>query len=295
MSNGSAQRSYSSQASLLTRAMSAPLLSRDEEYDLFERWRNDGDQSALNHIIKCHLRLVASIATRFKGFGLAQAELFQQGVIGLMQAAEKFDLDRGVRFSTYASWWVRSEMRDQVMRNWSLVRTGTTVAQKRLFFRLRHAVADRGSAEGDSLPPDVAADIAETLDVRVSDVVEMHGRLKSHDVSLNAPLTENSDGEWIEQLEDDGETPEELVGDRMRRQQARELIAEAMECLSGREYFIIQERRLSEAPATLAKLGVALGISKERVRQLERDAMQKMAAFIAKELGRPGGRIPLPF
>jgi len=274
--------------------MSAPLLSREEEHSLFERWQEANDQSALNHIIKCHLRLVAGIATRFKGFGLSQAELFQQGVIGLMQAAEKFDLERGVRFSTYAAWWVRSEMRDQVMRNWSLVRTGTTVAQKRLFFRLRHAVAETEGADADTLPPEAAAEIAEVLDVRVSDVVDMHGRLKSHDVSLNAPLAEDAEGEWIDQLEDGGETPEELVGDRLRRQQARELIADAMECLSGREYFIIQERRLSETPATLARLGVALGISKERVRQLERDALQKISAFIAKELGRPGEKIPLP-
>lgn len=278
----------------LRRAMSAPLLERQHEIELIKAWQESEDRASLQIVVHSHLRLVASIAVRFKGFGLPQADLCQQGSIGLLEAAKRFDITRGVRFSTYSAWWIRSEIRDHVMRNWSLVRTGTTVSQKRLFFRLKQIMAEKYDAEARATNPNWTYEIARDLRVREADVEMMLGRMAGHDASLNTPYGEGGDAEWIDFIASEADTPETIVEDRQQRDLASDLISESMEYLTGREYFIIKERQLAERKVTLAELGEVLGISKERVRQVEAEALNKMRAQIAAQIDKPRERIAGP-
>ncbi|MDA1132463.1 MAG: RNA polymerase factor sigma-32 [Proteobacteria bacterium] len=258
-------------------AMRVPLLSREEEQRLAVLWRRDGDEAALHALVTPYLRLVISAATRFRRYGLPVADLVQEGNVGLMQAAARFEPERDVRFSTYATWWIRSSIQEFVLRNWSIVRTGTTAAQKSLFFNLRRLqarIADKAPLAQTRLARQQS--IARTLGVPLRDVAAMEQRLQGPDRSLNAPLTDDADGEWQDILPDDGPGPEELVAAAHDGAARRGWIETAVSGLSPREQKIIRERRMADDGTTLESLGVVLGISKERVRQIEQEALEKL-------------------
>lgn len=262
--------------SFIRAAMRAPILSRDHEVELARRWRDRRDERALHELVTAYTRLVVSMAGRFRHYGLPTGDLIQEGNVGLMQAAERFDCTREVRFSTYAAWWIRSAMQDFVLRNWSIVRTGTTAAQKSLFFNLRRIRARIADSETDGAQAEVSRRIAETLKVSISDVQAMEMRLAAADQSLSAPLGESGEDSWQDLLSDPRPDPEQVViGMRDTASRSRWL-KEALEALSPRERRIICERRLVDEGATLEDLGRALGVSKERVRQLENRALGKL-------------------
>lgn len=268
-------------------SMREPLLERDNEFELARRWREDGDEEALHTLVRSYMRLVVSTAGRFRNYGLPMGDLVQEGNVGLMQAAARFEPQREVRFSTYATWWIRSAMQDYVLRNWSIVRTGTTAAQKSLFFNLRRLRARIEDASGSRLGDEGRKSIAEQLGVNVAEVEAMEIRLGAHDQSLNAPLTEASEDDWQDFLPDDRPSPEEVaVGMRDGETRSRWL-AEALRELSPREQTIIRQRRLTDEGATLEELGRELGVSKERVRQLESRALNKLRDSISSKLDTP--------
>ena len=271
----------------LKRAMSAPLLEREEELDLATAWREKGDEHALHKLTTAYMRLVVAVAAKFRHYGLPFPDLVSEGNIGLMQAAARFEPERGVRFSTYASWWIRSSIQDYVLRNWSIVRTGTTAAQKSLFFnlrRLRALIKDVGSG---SLTPENRAYVAQALRVGEDDVDQMAARLAAVDRSLNAPFTEDGDGEWQDLLADERPDPEASTMDKRDKSKRSQWLGEAMQRLSEREQLIIRERRLREDSVTLERLGVHLGISKERVRQIEHQALKKLKKALTETVGDP--------
>ncbi|MBM3507248.1 MAG: RNA polymerase factor sigma-32 [Alphaproteobacteria bacterium] len=266
-------------------AMKVPLLERDEEQALARRWRDKRDVRALHKLVEPHMRLVISIATRYRAYGLPQADLVQEGNVGLMQAAERFDPDREVRFSTYAGWWIRSAIQEYVLRNWSIVRTGTTAAQKALFFNLRRLQARIERAGVSSSTPAATAEIARQLRVPTRDVDIMRERLAATDRSLNAPLADEAAAEWQDVLPDEGPGPEDIVRARHDRATRSRWIESALAQLSPREQTIVRERRLSESTRTLESLGNSLGISKERVRQIEQEALNKLRDAILRQAG----------
>lgn len=268
-------------------SMSEPLLERELEFDLARRWREDGDEEALHQLVRSYMRLVISTASRFRNYGLPMGDLVQEGNVGLMQAAARFEPQREVRFSTYATWWIRSAMQDYVLRNWSIVRTGTTAAQKALFFNLRRLRARIEDASGSRLGDEGRRSIAEQLKVDVKEVESMEIRLNASDQSLNAPVSESSDDDWQEFLPDSGPNPEDVaIGMRDSETRSRWL-AEALRELSPREQTIIRQRRLQEDGATLEELGRELGVSKERVRQLEHRALMKIKDSIQRRVETP--------
>lgn len=266
-------------------AMKIPLLERDQEQKLARRWASKRDIRALHALVEPHMRLVISIAARYRAYGLPQADLVQEGNVGLMQAAERFDADREVRFSTYAGWWIRSAIQEYVLRNWSIVRTGTTAAQKSLFFNLRRLQARIERAGGNASTPESAAEIARVLRVPKRDVDNMRERLAASDRSLNAPLAEEADAEWQDVLPDDRPGPEDIVRTQHDSAMRSRWIASALSELSPREQTIVRERRLSESTRTLESLGDSLGISKERVRQIEQEALNKLRHAILRQAG----------
>lgn len=272
---------------LIRESMNAPLLTRDHELDLARRWRNDGDERALHELIQSYMRLVISTASRFKNYGLPLSDLVQEGVVGLMQAAARFEPERDVRFSTYAAWWIRSAMQDFILRNWSVVRTGTTAAQKALFFNLRRLRAKIDDGRYGQLGEDGRAWIAQELDVGVNDVEAMEMRLMGGDQSLNATISPSGEDAWQDFLADERPNPEELVGGSHDSRQRSRWLASSLAELSEREQTIIRERRLREDGRTLEELGVRLGISKERVRQIEHRALQKLKASLLRQVGDP--------
>ncbi|HYE51449.1 MAG TPA: RNA polymerase factor sigma-32 [Azospirillaceae bacterium] len=265
-------------------AMREPLLARDHEQDLARRWRDDRDEASLHELVRSYTRLVVATASRFRNYGLPLGDLVQEGNVGLMQAASRFEPEREVRFSTYAAWWIRSAMQDYILRNWSIVRTGTTAAQKSLFFNLRRLRAKiEESPSATSLTHDGRRRIAEALNVDESEVQSMEMRLAAADQSLNSPVGEGDD-EWQDFLSDHRPSPEEVViGMRDSRMRSRWL-AEALGELSPRERTIIAERRLRDDGATLEELGRVLGVSKERVRQLESRAMNKLRTSMLRRV-----------
>ena len=278
----------------LKRAMEAPLLEREEELNLATAWRDKGDERALHKLTTAYMRLVVAVAAKFRHYGLPFPDLVSEGNIGLMQAAARFEPERGVRFSTYASWWIRSSIQDYVLRNWSIVRTGTTAAQKSLFFnlrRLRALIKDVGSG---ALTPENRAYVAQALRVGEDDVDQMAARLAAVDRSLNAPFTEDGDGEWQDLLADERPDPEAAAMDKRDTNKRSQWLGEAMSRLTDREQLIISERRLREDSVTLEKLGVRLGISKERVRQIEHQALNKLKKALTETVGDPAeaGLIP---
>jgi RNA polymerase sigma-32 factor len=277
-------------------AMKMPMLAQDHERDLALKWRDDHDERALHELTSAYMRLVISMASRFRNYGLPMSDLVQEGNIGLMQAAARFDPEREVRFSTYAAWWIRSAIQDFVLRNWSIVRTGTTAAQKSLFFnlrRLRALISDTGEAMMTRENREI---VATKLGVSDRDVEQMASRLSSSDRSLNAPMSEGIDGggEWQDMLADGHILPDEDVMERHDTQRRSVWIKDALGALNPRELIIIQERHLVDEGVTLETLGRRLAISKERVRQIEFQAMKKLKAALIKRVGDPelSGLIP---
>ena len=264
----------------IKRSMREPLLSRDREFHLARRWREDGDEDALHELVRAYTRLVISTASRFRNYGLPMGDLVQEGNVGLMQAAARFEPSREVRFSTYAAWWIRSAMQDFVLRNWSIVRTGTTAAQKSLFFNLRRLQARIEEASATRLTHDGRQKVARELNVNVGDVESMEMRMSGGDQSLNMPMSPTGDLDWQDTLADERPTPEQVVIGMRDGETRSRWLAEAIGQLSPREQTIIRRRRLQEDGDTLEKLGQQLGVSKERIRQLEHRALLKMRAFL---------------
>lgn len=264
--------------SFVRAAMDAPYLSREDEHALAVRWREQGDKGALEQLTRAHMRLVIAIAARFRNYGLPVSDLVQEGHVGLLEAAARFEPEREVRFSTYATWWIRASIQDFVLRNWSIVRGGTSSAQKALFFnlrRLRMRLAQRMENEPNL---DMHAEIAAAVGVQRADVVTMEARLSGPDMSLNAPVSEDESGsaDRGDFFADTAPLPDELVGDAIDGERRYEWLQSALTVLSERELRILRERRLSEEGETLEALGSKLGISKERVRQIENRALEKL-------------------
>jgi RNA polymerase sigma-32 factor len=267
-------------------SMQTPLLSRGRELELARLWRQGRDTAALHELVRAYTRLVIAAAGRFRSYGLPMGDLVQEGNVGLMQAAARFDPERNVRFSTYAAWWIRSAMQDYVLRNWSIVRTGTTAAQKALFFNLRRLRARIEEFSGAPLNEAGRRQIATALKVDVAEVEQMDLRLSAADQSLNAPMGEGEE-DWQDFLADARPSPEQVVigiHDGARRTR---WLAEAIGELSPRERRIIRARRLCEEAATLEELGRVLGVSKERVRQLEHRALLKLRQSMRRRTERP--------
>ncbi|MEM1361010.1 MAG: RNA polymerase factor sigma-32 [Pseudomonadota bacterium] len=262
-------------------AMRAELLDADTELQLAYAWRDDRDEAALHRLVTAYMRLAISMAAKFKRYGAPMNDLIQEAGLGLMKAADKFDPERGVRFSTYAVWWIKASIQDYVMRNWSMVRTGSTSSQKSLFFNLRRVQARlerEALARGEMLDQHQMRQLISTeVGVPLHDVEMMEGRLAGSDFSLNATQSTEEEGrEWIETLEDDSDQAAERVEHDQDIETLREWLVTAMQCLTDRERFIICERKLKDIPRTLESLGDELGLSKERVRQLEAAAFGKM-------------------
>jgi len=263
------------------KAMKAELLDAETELRLAYAWRDDRDEASLHRLINAYMRLAISMAAKFKRYGAPMNDLIQEAGLGLMKAADKFDPDRGVRFSTYAVWWIKASIQDYVMRNWSMVRTGSTSSQKSLFFNMRRVQAqlERNiAAKGGRLDRhQLHQKIATEIGVPLRDVEMMEGRLSGSDFSLNAVQSASEDGrEWIDALEDDTKQAAELVEHRHDTRQLRKWLLGALKALNQRERFIVCERKLRDRPRTLESLGKELGLSKERVRQLEAAAFMKM-------------------
>lgn len=268
------------ESGLMRRAMTAEMLDADTERSLAEAWRDRGDDAALHRLVTAYLRLAISMAMKFRRYGVPMGDLLQESIVGLMKAAEKFDPDRGVRFSTYAVWWIKASIQDHVMRNWSLVRTGSTTVQKSLFFNL-HRVRARLEREARQRGEDLAGDellqaVADGLGVSLRDVTEMERRMSGQDQSLNAVQGAEEGREWIDALEDDTPRAEEVYENRHDTLRLRNWLMTAMGDLSERERYIVRERRLRPQPRTLDSLGTELGLSKERVRQIETAAFARL-------------------
>jgi len=267
-----------SRRTMIQTAMKAPYLEREEEHELALRWKEDRDQQALHRITMAHMRLVISMASKFRNFGLSMGDLIQEGHIGLLEAAARFDPSREVRFSTYATWWIRASMQDYVLRNWSIVRGGTSSTQKALFFNLRRLRA-KLAGNGEQLSAgDIHRQISGTLGVSVADVANMDARLSGPDTSLNQPITEEGGAaaERINFLPSNEPLPDEVVGETIDAERRSAWLKAALGALNERELKIIRERRLRDEGATLEVLGAKLGISKERVRQIENRAIEKL-------------------
>jgi RNA polymerase sigma-32 factor len=266
-------------------SMAEPLLEKEHELNLARRWRDDKDERALHELVTSYTRLVISAATKFKHYGLPMGDLIQEGNIGLMQAANRFDPERDLRFSTYATWWIRSCMQDYVLRNWSIVRTGTTAAQKSLFFNFRRLRAQiESKKEHEGLNDNDRKKIAKKLNVKVKEVEDMEGRLSGGDQSLNAFVSEDGESEWLNFIADERPDPEEIVIGTKDAQARSKWLRLALSKLTDRERKIIKDRHLGYESVTLEALGNQLGVSKERVRQLEQRAMQKLHSTLTKEI-----------
>ena len=266
------------QYTMMKAAMAAPYLERDEEHDLAVRWKDNQDQVALHRLTTAHMRLVISVASRFRNFGLPMGDLIQEGHVGLLEAAARFEPERMVRFSTYATWWIRASIQDHILRNWSIVRGGTSSAQKALFFNMRRLRA-KIAQSGDQLPEkQIYTEIAQAIGVSTKDVEMMDSRLSAPDQSLNAPVTENDGASADRQdfLPCDAPLPDELIEESIDTERRSEWLSSALTVLNERELRIVRERRLSDEGATLESLGAAMGISKERVRQIENRALEKL-------------------
>jgi RNA polymerase sigma-32 factor len=262
-------------------AMKAELLDAETELRLAYAWRDRRDEQALHRLITAYMRLAISMAARFRRYGAPMNDLIQEASLGLMKAADKFDPDRGVRFSTYAVWWIKASIQDYVMRNWSMVRTGSTSSQKALFFNLRRVQAKlerEASQRGEALDQhQLRQMVAAEVGVPVADVEMMEGRLSGSDYSLNATQSTDEDGrEWIDALEDEGQQAAERIEEAHDGARLRGWLVKAMQGLNARERYIVAERKLKDEGRTLESLGEELGLSKERVRQLEAAAFAKM-------------------
>jgi RNA polymerase sigma-32 factor len=261
---------------LVEEAKRFPMLSLEREQELAHGWRDARDPAALNALIGSHLRLVIKIARGYSGYGLPLADLVSEGNVGLMQAAEKFDPGRGFRFSTYALWWIRASIQEYILHSWSLVKMGTTAAQKKLFFNLRRIKSRMAELEQGDLPPEVVAKIAKELDVPEGEVVEMNRRLAASDTSLNAPMGAEGDSEWLEMLPDERPSQETRIADAEEIRLRRHALDYALKQLKPREREIIFARRIQDEPMTLEELSHRYAVSRERIRQIEVRAFGKL-------------------
>jgi RNA polymerase sigma-32 factor len=265
-----------------------PLLTPEDEFMFAKRLKEHGDPEAARRLVTSHLRLVAKIAMGYRGYGLPVSEIVSEGNVGLMQAVKRFDPDKGFRLATYAMWWIRAAIQEYVLRSWSMVKMGTTAAQKKLFFNLRKAKSNIGAIEEGDLTPDHTVKLADQLGVTEREVTEMNRRLSGPDSSLNAPLRSESESEWQDWLADDTMDQETRLAEREERGDRHELLNGALDTLSERERDIIQERRLKDEPATLEELSQKYGISRERVRQIEVRAFEKLqAAMQPRQIAAP--------
>ena len=253
-----------------------PMLAPEEELELSRRWRDTEDQSAAHKLVTSHLRLVAKIAMGYRGYGLPVGELISEGNVGMMQAVKRFDPDRGFRLATYAMWWIRAAIQEYILHSWSLVKMGTTAAQKKLFFNLRRLKGQMQAIDEGDLHPEQVAKIAKILAVPEQDVVSMNRRLAAPDNSLNAPVRSDSEGEWQDWLVDDGESQETVLADQQEYSGRKALLNGALKTLNERERHILIERRLKDNPTTLEDLSQQYNISRERVRQIEVRAFEKL-------------------
>jgi RNA polymerase sigma-32 factor len=274
-----------------------PMLSHDEEYMLARRWREDEDNEAAHKLVTSHLRLVAKIAMGYRGYGLPVNELISEGNVGMMQAVKRFDPDRGFRLATYAMWWIRASIQEYILHSWSLVKMGTTAAQKKLFFNLRKLKGQLQAIEDGDLPDETVSEIARRLDVPEAEVISMNRRMASADHSLNAPLRVDGDGEWIDWLVDNEADQETQYAQTEELDQRRAMLETAMDDLNDRERHIFTERRLQEDPKTLEDLSQVYGVSRERVRQIEVRAFEKVQKAIremiaAQEMAQAEARVP---
>jgi len=257
-----------------------PMLAPEEEYMLAKRWREHEDPDAAHRLVTSHLRLVAKIAMGYRGYGLPLSELISEGNVGMMQAVKRFDPDRGFRLATYAMWWIRAAIQEYILHSWSLVKMGTTAAQKKLFFNLRKLKGQLQAIDEGDLSPENVTRIATELGVPEADVVSMNRRLAAPDHSLNAPLKSDGDGEWQDWLVDDVSDQEANLSERQELGLRRDLLRGAMSHLTERERDILTERRLKEEPTTLEELSQKYRISRERVRQIEVRAFEKLQKAI---------------
>ena len=275
----------------LTEIRNFPMLEPEEEYMLAKRWREHEDSSAAHKLVTSHLRLVAKIAMGYRGYGLPVNEIISEGNVGLMQAVKRFEPDKGFRLATYAMWWIKASIQEYILRSWSLVKIGTTAAQKKLFFNLRKAKGHIKAIEDGDLRPEQVKQIATKLGVSEEEVVSMNRRLAAPDHSLNAPMRADSEGEWQDWLVDDSPNQEMLLAEREQKDDRSELLVEGMKVLNEREQRILTARRLQDEPATLEDLSKEYGISRERVRQIEVRAFEKLQTAIreAAKARRVGG------
>jgi RNA polymerase sigma-32 factor len=253
-----------------------PMLSPEEELALSKKWRDTEDMEAAHKLVTSHLRLVAKIAMGYRGYGLPVGELISEGNVGMMQAVKRFDPDRGFRLATYAMWWIRAAIQEYILHSWSLVKMGTTAAQKKLFFNLRRLKGQMQAIDDGDLKPDQVARIAHVLDVPEQDVVSMNRRLSAPDHSLNAPVRADSEGEWQDWLVDESDSQETEIAEREEMSGRKTLLTGALKSLNDRERHILIERRLKDNPTTLEDLSQQYNISRERVRQIEVRAFEKL-------------------
>jgi len=269
-----------------------PMLEKNEEFMLARQWRDHEDTEAAERMVTSHLRLVAKIAMGYRGYGLPMAEVISEGNVGLMQAVKKFDPEKGFRLATYAMWWIRAAIQEYILRSWSLVKLGTTAAQKKLFFNLRRLKGEMRALDEGDLRPEQAQLIAEKLNVTEAEVYSMNGRMSGSDASLNIPMGTDGDMEWQDWLADDEPGQAETFANRQELDSRMDLLTRAMEDLSERERHILTERRLIDEPKTLEELSDQYGVSRERIRQIEVRAfekLQKTMKRLAKEQGLPIG------
>jgi len=264
-----------------------PMLGPQEEYMLAKRYQDTGELDAAHRLVTSHLRLVAKIAMGYRGYGLPLGELISEGNVGMMQAVRRFDADRGFRLATYAMWWIRAAIQEYILHSWSLVKMGTTAAQKKLFFNLRKLKGQMQAIEDGDMSPENVRKIAEELGVPEADVISMNRRLASPDHSLNAPVRQDGEGEWQDWLADERNDQETDLAEREELGNRRHLLAHALTGLNQRERHILTQRRLLDNPVTLEDLSRQYGISRERVRQIEVRAFEKLqksmkSAFVAQ-------------
>lgn len=267
-----------------------PMLSADEEYMLAKRWHEHGDRDAAHKLVTSHLRLVAKLAMGYRGYGLPLADMISEGQIGLMQAVRKFDPERGFRLATYAMWWIRASIQEYILHSWSLVKIGTTAAQKKLFFNLRRLKNRLEQLDDNALPPEQVKAIATELQVSEQEVMEMNGRLMGPDHSLNAPLRVEGEGEWQDFLQDETANQEIKLIESDEHKKRVLLLTHAVSQLNPREKRIFEARQLSEEPATLEELSHEFGVSRERVRQIEARALEKVQEGVLKAVGNDAGQ-----
>jgi len=270
----------------LTEIRKFPLLEQGEEYMLAKRFAEHGDASAAEKLVTSHLRLVAKIAMGYRGYGLPIGEVISEGNVGLMQAVKKFDPEKGFRLATYAMWWIRAAIQEYILRSWSLVKMGTTAAQKKLFFNLRKVKGQMKALEEGDLKPENVELIAKKLGVTQDEVISMNRRLSASDSSLNAPLRSDSESEWQDLLADESSDQETILAERDEMDERHDLLTSALAELTDRERAIIQARRLREEPLTLEDLSTQFGVSRERVRQIEVRAFEKLQKAMKAGLSR---------